>query len=223
MPGSIKIMLLSIFCLACLSSSAQTIDCKHTIGWVTFPEPDYVEGTRYLHDDFVTGEVYYDSNTKILQLPLRLNLHNDEFEFIKNKEVLAFANLERIDKIVLEDEVFIYLEPGEESTVSGFVKSWSPDLPGILTKMHIDFFEKGNVQPFEERKPDRFVRAADQHYFMKSETEIIRITSVRKLIEILGDHDSALSEFAKEENISRADGAELAKLLDYYRSLENYL
>ena len=223
MTTYIKIVLLPFFCLTCLNSSAQTIDCKNPIGWMRLPEKEYVEGTRYLHDDFVTGKVYFDGNSKTLQLPLRLNLHNDEFQYMENDKVLAFAKPSRIDKIVLEDEIFIYLEPSEERNVSGFVKSWSPELPGILTKMTIDFFEKVNAQPFEGSKPDRFVRSADQHYLMKSETEIIRITLVKDLIEILGDHASALSKFAKEEKISRANGAELAKLLDYYRALENYL
>jgi len=44
-------------------------------------EKEYIEGSRYLHEKFISGEVYYDDNSKVLQVPFRLNLHNDEFEY----------------------------------------------------------------------------------------------------------------------------------------------
>ena len=83
------------------NSFSQTITHFNELagGWIKYPaEKDYIEGTRYLHDDFRNGNVFYDGNSKSLQLPLRLNLHNDEFEFMKNDSVYAFAEPNRIDK-----------------------------------------------------------------------------------------------------------------------------
>ena len=188
-------------------------------GWIGMPEEEYIEGTRYLHDDFINGDVYYDRKSKISQVPLRLNLHNDEFEYMNNDSVFAFAEPYHIDKIVIEDEVFIYLNRSFDPDISGFVKRWNPELPAVLTKMKIDFYKKVSGQAFLDLKPDRFERDIDKHYIMKSENEIIEITSVKNLIKLLGDHSSELTDFAKEEKISGSNGIELAKLLNYYHEL----
>ena len=60
---------------------------------------------------------------------------------------------------------------------------------------------------------------------MKSETEILNVSSVKKLIKLLDDHSQELTEFAKEEKIygrSQSD-TEMAKILDYFHALGNDL
>ena len=221
----VKYLLTLSFCLVLLNSSAQMINHRNELfgGWIGMPEEEYIEGTRYLYDDFKNGDVYYDGKSKISQVPLRLNLHNDEFEYKEKDSDFAFAEPYHIDKIVIEDEVFIYLNRSFDPDISGFVKRWNAELPSILTKMKIDFYKRVSGQAFVESKPDRFERDTDKHYIMQSENEIIKINSVKKLIKLLGDHSSELSKFAKEEKISADNGEELAKLLDYYHELEQSL
>ena len=86
--------------------------------------------------------------------------------------------------------------------------------------MKVDFLKKDEPKPYEESKPDRFERAHDKHFLMKSQSEIEKIVSVKKLIKSLGTHQQELSAFAKKENISSVDSVELAKLLDYYNGLD---
>ena len=156
-------------------------------GWIKYPaEKDYIEGTRYLHDDFRNGNVFYDGNSKSLQLPLRLNLHNDEFEYMENDSVFAFAEPSRIDKVIIGNEVFIYIDTSLDTNTSGFVKIRNTELPCILTKMKVDFFKKVTSRsPSVESAPDRFVRIDDSNYLMKTETEILEVSSVKKLIKLL--------------------------------------
>lgn len=183
-------------------------------------EIGYIEGTRYLDDDFKSGTVHFD-NSKILQASLRLNLYHDEFEYIKNDIVYALSNLDRtrINKVVMDNQVFIYLEPISETHVSGFVISWNTELPTIITKMRTDFYGKENN--LFGYKPERFERDEDRHYIMNADGKIERIKSVKKLIKYLGTHQEELSRFAKEEKISANDPKELAKLLDYFQDLEH--
>jgi hypothetical protein len=54
--------------------------------------------------------VFYDGNSKSLQLPLRLDLLNDEFQYMKNDSVFAFAEPNSIDKVVMGGEAFIYID-----------------------------------------------------------------------------------------------------------------
>ena len=202
--------------------TVQLTDMVGQMNWdrKTLQGESGIEGSPYLAEEFKKGEVYYGGKYKVPNVPLRLNLYNDQFEYKEKNTVMAFADPKVIDKIVLEDEVYIYIEKNVGSDVDGFVKMWNAELPGVLTKMKTLFKDKEEPKPFEEPKPDRFERTLDKHYIMMSKEEIKKISSVKKLIKYLGNHTDELSSFAKKEKISSGDPEELAKLLDYYNELE---
>ena len=93
-------------------SIRQLSDMVGQLEWsnATQKEVSNISGSPYLYEDFKAGNVYYDGKYKVEQIPLRLNLYNDEFEYKEKKAIMSFANPKRIDRIVIGDEVFIYLE-----------------------------------------------------------------------------------------------------------------
>lgn len=223
MNRHIKFLLTLIFCLALLKSFAQTISNSGDLyGGSQIPEKidvNSIEGIPYLYDDFKIGDVYFGNRFKTPQVLLRLNLYSDEMEFIENDIIKIYAEPNWIDKIVLEDEVFICLSnPRFKTRKRGFVKMWNSSYPSVLTKMRVIFY-KDAVKAFSETKPIRFERDKDLHYLMKSEDDIVLISTVQKLIDLLEDHSEALSKYAEEENISVSNGADLSRLLDYYHQL----
>ena len=181
---------------------------------------DNIAGTPYLEEEFKNGDVYYDKEFKVEQVPLRLNLYNDEFEYKVKNTVMAFADPGHIDKIVIDTDVYIYLDQDTGPELHGFVKKWNEQLPSIVTKMKTEFLNKEEPKPFEDTKPDRFDRKLDKNYVMVGNSEFEKISSVKKLIKYLGDHNSELTSFAKKEKISSGDPEELAKLLEYFHSLK---
>lgn len=222
----------SIFILFCLTPislfaqgnyiSSEVRNMVDRLNWnkTVQPSSSEIQGSPYLNDEFQLGEVFYDGKYKISQLPLRYNLHTDEIEYKEKNAILAFADPNSIDKIVIGDEVFIYIKKDKKSEVSGFVKMWNDQIPTILTKMKVNFLEKEAAKPYVEPKPDRFEPGHNKHYLMKNQDVIVKITSTKKLIKSLGEHQSELSDFAKKEKISSNDPDELAKLLDFYNGLE---
>ena len=215
----LKLSLQLFLTIALMDVSAQTI--KHFDQSLDHylskpPDIEYIEGTRNLYDDFRRGTVYY-RNSVDLNVPLRLNLHNDEFEYIKNDTLYILENLRHLEKVVLEDQVFIYLEPNPEMDVSGFVIRWNTELPAVISKMKVSLYPK-EFDPFGY-KQKRFERDEDRHYLMNSDLEFIRITSVKKLINLLYSHTSELKRYAKAEKISGRNPAEMAEILDYYQKL----
>ena len=203
------------------SVKSQSINNSNDLagGWLKWPPEDenYVEeGSRNLYNDFREGGVYYTDNSKNLQVPLRYNLYNDEFEYLKNDTLYALENVIQLEKVVMDNQVFIFLAPRLETNVSGFVVRWNDDYPTIITKMRMGFYDK-EIAPLG--KPKRFERDPDKHYLMLSDMEIVRITSVNKLIKLLDSHSSALKRYAKAEKISGRNPAEMAKILEYYKSL----
>jgi hypothetical protein len=184
-----------------------------------FNQPD-IEGTPYLNEEFIDGAIYYDGKYRIPSIPLRVNLYNDAMEYKDKNTILAVAKPERIDKIIIDDQTFIYLKKKNKSEVSGYVRKWNESFPSVISKMQVKFMPKEEPRPFEEAEPDRFVRQNDKHYLLFADGEISEIKLVKKLIKLLGDHQNELTDFSKEKKVSKNDAEELSKLLDYYHSLE---
>jgi len=195
-------------------------DLVNYIAWnktMDHGSPD-ISGSPYLNDEFIPGEIYFDGKYKVEKVPLRLNLYNGDLEFKEKNVIMAMADPNRVDKVVIGDYTLVYLKD-EKAKVSGFVRMWNSNKPSIVTKMETDFLKKEPAKPYVEPKPDRFERALDKHYLLKGDNEIEKITSVKKLIQALGDHEKELSEFAKEQKISAGNVEELVKLVNYYHSL----
>ena len=217
---------LSVFIVFSSSNSfAQMITHDNDLfgGAYGIQEKEYIEGSRYLNDDFIIGDIYYDDSLQITEIPLRLNLHNDELEFLQYDSVYAIAQPYRIDKVVLGNDDFIYINHHTNAEISGYVKLWNVGYPMLITKMRVDCYKKVSGQAFVESHPDRFERAPDKQYLVKSENEIIEITSTKKLIKLLEDHAQELTTFAKERKISGKDPAPMAKLLNYYHTIQQNL
>ncbi len=173
----------------------------------------------------MAGAVYFDGLTEAIDLPLRLNIYHDEFEYIKNDSIYTFGTPNRIDRISLGGEVFTYLDGSGNSDLSGFVKMWGSQFPAIVTKMSMGLSPSATVRdrPNGLTIPPRFEREPDEHYLMKSENEAVRIISVKHLIYLLSYYSPELEKFAKKEKLSSASGADLAWLLKYYQTAENQL
>ncbi len=179
-----------------------------------------IQGSPYLNDEFKPGEVFYEGKFKISNVPLRYNMYNDEMEFMDKNVVLAIAFPEKIDKVIIGKETFIYIGKSDEKGLKGYVIKWDDTFPCILTKMKVEYFDKEPPQPIVESKPARYERAYDQQYLMKSSNEIESIKSIKKLIQSIGDHENELTNFSKKEKISANDPQELIKLIDYYKGLK---
>jgi len=184
-----------------------------------FNLPD-VDGTPYLNEEFTDGSIYYDGKYRIPSIPLRVNLYNDAMEYKDKNAILQVSKPERIDKIMIDGQTFIYLTKKDKSKVNGYVRKWNEHFPAVISKMEVIFMPKEEPRPFEEPKPDRFVRQNDKYYLLFADGETSEINSVKKLIKTLGDHQKELTDFSKKEKISKNDGEELSKLLDYYHSLQ---
>lgn len=183
---------------------------------------DNVAGSPYQYEEFKKGDLYYDGKHKVEQIPLRLNIYNDQLEYKAKEGIMAFGNPHRIDSVVIEGEVLIFFRTSRENKISGFVKLLNPEKPSLLSKMKVEFFKREDKKPFDldEPKPDRLERLDDIYYLWKSDRDIQRVNSVKKLIKLLGKHNSELTAYAKEMRVSLDDPEGLVKLINYYHELD---
>ena len=78
------------------------------------------------------------------------------------------------------------------------MKIWNDASPTIIIKMKIDCLKKQLCSPNVDPKPGRYEFDHDKNYLMKNENEIVKISSIKKLIKSLDSHAAELSDFAKK-------------------------
>ena len=117
-----------------LGDLAAQLNWNNTI----IPPSSDIEGSPYLNEEFEIGEVLYGEKYKLNQIPLRYNIYNDDIEYKVENSIMAFANPHQIDKVILGNDVFIYLRNESISDEGGgFVKIWNYQYPAIITKMKV--------------------------------------------------------------------------------------
>ncbi len=183
----------------------------------SYPWPDdrNYEPTPYLFDDFIAGNLYFQGDLLFAQLPIRLNLYNDEIEFLRNDSVFVLPPYIKVDQIITNGQVLLFLDGEYNHMVEGIVKTWSTDFPTVLTKMN-KFYIWESYKPYVV-KPTLFNRV-DKHFVWVSEDKLLEVNTVKQLIKALGN-STQLTAFAKEQKISVNNPVELTKLLDHYRFL----
>ncbi|MGD1893330.1 MAG: hypothetical protein ACFB15_22415 [Cyclobacteriaceae bacterium] len=196
------------FCLAWVASFAQTRQpySANIFGGgeagltdnSKFSQTDVVSGSPYLYGEFIVGTVYHDGFNKVSHLPLRFNILTNEFEVVKNGLIYTFAEPERIDRIVLKDEVFAYIAESEDHELSGFVKMWDFQLPTVVSKMRVSNMAKlTDRYLFNKSNPVSFHRMRDEHYVMQSETEIYQIRGMKRNADVAQLAAEVSSQLAK--------------------------
>lgn len=153
-----------------------------------FTQIDVVRGSPYLNDHFIVGTVYYNGFNEVSLLPLRYNILTDEFEVVKNDSIYIFAEPGQIDRIILEDEIFTYVEESQEHDLHGFVKMWDFEVPTIFTKIQRSVAVKDNPSHphilYDYTNPVTIHPMRDEHFMMKSGTEFVRIRGLKRKADI---------------------------------------
>jgi hypothetical protein len=181
---------------------------------------DDFEGSPFLSEDFVVGDVY--SNQKSYRnILLRYNIFNDNMEFKQNNTTYALYPEPRITKVRLEDEIYV-VEKHEVKgkMIYGYLERLDSGKVILLSKKIVRFTEKQDPKALESAsKPARFTRTQDEYYYKIDNGEVSKVGSLKNLIESLPDKKDDVTSYAKKEKISTRNEAELLKLVKYYNSL----
>jgi hypothetical protein len=182
-----------------------------------------IEGSPYYHDEFIKGDIYYDVNWRYPEVPLRFNIFNDEMEIKPEgqEKIYAIDPEKRVQKITIREDTFFVADYElKRKVVPGFFKELVHGKVDLLAKPHVNFKEKEVAKGFVEPSPDRFIRMPDQYYVRKNGEMAEKLPSLKKLIELMGDHQNELEKYTKENNISVGNLDELIQFISYYNSLD---
>jgi hypothetical protein len=178
------------------------------------------EGSPYLSEDFVPGEVY-SSKKKFTGLLLRYNIFNDNIEFVQKGTTYALYAEPRIVKVLLGNEVYVVEKHEIKGKMAyGYFARLDSGKVTLLAKKIVRFTEEQEPKALQgAATPAKFTRAPDVFYYRIGNAEISKVGSLKSFIEGLSDKKEEVSSYAKKEKIGTKNESDLVKLVKYYNSL----
>lgn len=184
-------------------------------------EPEeIIGGTPYLIETFTTGDVYSNKG-KFAAVPMRYNIYADYIEFKEKDVTYILAPGPDIKKVNLGDYHFVvekYQVKGK--TQLGYFTLLDSGKVMLMSKKMVTFRGKQEPKAIETAgTPARYTRSSDEYHYKIANGALIKVSSIKKMIESFPDKQEELKQFASQEKISPKNESELVKLVRYYNSL----
>ncbi len=183
------------------------------------PEKETV-GSPYLNDVFANGTVY-SLNKTFTDVPMRYNIYNDYIEFKQNNQIYILDPEPSVRKVSFENKTFVVLKHVYRGKPAhGFLELLDSGKVILLAKKTIQFREWQPAKALESTPtPAKYTKTGDVYYYKIGDGEVLRIESLKKLIETFPGKQSELTQYAKEEKLGIKDPVDIKKLFKYYSSL----
>lgn len=180
-----------------------------------------IDGSPYLNDEFITGEIFTTSKTQFSNIPLRYNIYNDEIEF-KSPEgnISALGVPEIIDKLVFGDYTMIYAPYTYAKKMNrGFFIVIISGKASLYVRPNIDYIKPVPPAAYKDAKPAKFVKKVDTYYIRIGTDAAQLIENKKDLEKVFPDHKKEIAAFIKNNKINHRKEDKLKELVDYYNSL----
>lgn len=176
------------------------------------PAPEQVEGSPYLTNDFVTGDVL-SSKGRFDGIEMRYNIYEDVLEFKQNKFTYLLdpsPDIRRVD--MGEYRLIVDKAPGNRAY--GFYAVLDSGNVTLLARMTVRYRQGKPAQALEAAPtPGRYMGLPDTYYYRVGDGPLTKVTSVKKMIASFPDRHAELQAFASKEKISSRKGDELVRLV----------
>ena len=188
--------------------------------WIQNDMEEPIDGSPYLKEEFKKGEIVLIDNTILSDVLLRYNIYNDEIEY-QNKGINYIIGTKHLVKnLKLEDEIFVVdIYKSSIGEKQGYFTMLADGEVKLLRKYTMELTDRVPAKAMRDPEPRKFVRQKDLFFIKVRQQNVYEFSSVKKLIEFLGDHQDELKSFVKKEKISSRNPRELTKFIDYYNTL----
>lgn len=226
-----KELIIFLFCLGCsMTGFSQTIvikDLGSLSDQLTYKRSrnnnaenanySNIEGSPFLHQDFVLGDIVKNDSIRYENIPLRYNIYTDKMEFLNNrKQIMEIDNAEPIYTFSVGKHSFIihdYLNYGEKTR--GILE--------LLVKGQIQLYKKYNVvyKPaekaigYKDPEPRRFIRKDDEYLIAAKNQLPEPVGNKKSLLNKLKQFKPDIEKYAKENRLKPKKEADLIKLVRY--------
>jgi hypothetical protein len=178
-----------------------------------------IEGTPYLSEKYVPGEILFGSERSTV--PLRYNVYQDLMEYQQNGKALVLDPNTKIKKVRLGESTYIVEKfEFDGKTKYGFLNLLDSGKVMLVAKKVVKYQEpmKGRALDGGDL-PAKFSKSSDAYFYRVGNGELQEVDNIKDMIASFPDKQEEVKQFAKKEKISPKKEEELVKLVRYYNSL----
>jgi hypothetical protein len=178
-----------------------------------------VDGTPYLQDEFVAANVFTTKGT-YTAVPMRYNMYTDYIEFKQKDGIYVLDPRPDVRKVVFEQfSMVTENHTVKGKSIRGYFMMLDSGKVSLLERKAVAYQPAQPPKGLEtEGRQARYDKPKEQFYYKLGSGALVEITTIKKMIDSLPDHQAEVSKFASQEKISRNE-EELTRLVKYYNSL----
>ncbi len=174
-------------------------------------EVSKIEGSPYLDEKFVRGNVTTLDSIQYRNVPLRYNIYNDEIEFMVDEEkYLAISEPTLMANISIKDAVFIYLKKDHKY---GYYQLLEDGKIKLLLRYNVRFRQANYSNGINQARPPKFNRGVNTHYIQLGYNEPQLIRKKKDIDRVFGKDSDAIKALIKKEHIDIHNENDLHKLV----------
>jgi hypothetical protein len=217
-----------LMCLITVNGIAQAPEyLTRATALKTMPvAPPEVEGSSYLNEEWVTGNIEIKKNTLLENLPIRYDLENQTLE-IKYDGQVKICPLDRIQNfsyLNFGGNQFKYFNTSEVNNI-GF------DLPKGICRILVDGNATLIKYIYAEKIKSNYNMALaigdPNHKVVVKETPYAIVNdhvyevknSLKRNSEIFGDKSGKIKAYSKENSLNFKDESDLTQIFEYFNTL----
>jgi len=182
-----------------------------------------IDGTPYLKNEFILGEVLINDSIRFVNVPLRYNILNDKIEFRDDNDQVMEINLsEQTYQFRFDKHVFVacnYLINGEENT--GILEQLVEGRIKLFKKYSAEFKPATKAIGFQDAEPNRIERM-DEIYLLTVDYGIPKEINLKKkeVFAALKPFKNDIELYAKKEKLKLRSEEDLIQLIHYCNQAE---
>jgi hypothetical protein len=180
-----------------------------------------VEGSEYLDNNFVKGDLITQNSELFSGIPMRYNAYYENFEVkLPDSMIYSLSDPGLIFQVRFQKETMIYtryVSPlGERE---GFLFVLYEGKCALYRRNYKVFKERIPSNGILNEVPAKLVDKPKEFYIRTKEGPPAVIPSKKELLFFLGDHSDEMEKYIKKEKTKLNNGEDLIRLLTYYDSL----
>ncbi|MEZ4772393.1 MAG: hypothetical protein R3D00_04360 [Bacteroidia bacterium] len=195
----------------------RTINLNHAYN----DEAEEVKGSPYLNNEFVVGEVIYDNRKPVTPVLLRYNIFKDQIEYFQKEKVLELLKVPALQMAILGEDTMVYRKHPTEKGVDGvfFRLVHTGNKVSLLEKLTVTYKPAVAPKAIQDPQPARYLLEPPQYFLEYEDGRTEKFGSIKKMIQLLPDHQPEMEAYVKKEKISGKKTETLKALLNYYHQL----
>lgn len=174
-----------------------------------------VEGTPYLNDKFITGEVILNDSIQIKEVPLRYNIYSDRIQFMSDKNIILEVDPSTTLTAKIEEHKFIicdYMDGAEEKR--GVLELLIDGEVRLYRKYDVVFKEATKAIGYKDPEPDRFEWKEERYLIAIGQGIPEFITGKKDFFQKLKRVQPDIEAYARAHRLKPKFGKGLVKLIE---------